>query len=94
MCTPPYAWNQPNAILSGVNYYRAFASGHKSSGIVKVPTLIIWGMKDMYLLPIQLQDLTKYINDLTIVKSEKSSHWIMHDDPALVIEEINKFIKK
>ena len=88
------AWNQPNAILSGVNYYRAFAGGHKSSGIVKVPTLIIWGMKDMYLLPIQLQDLPKYINDLTIVKSEKSSHWIMHDDPALVIEEINKFIKK
>ena len=88
------AWAQSNAIISGVNYYKAFAKGHGSSGIIKVPTLVIWGMKDIYLLPIQLENLPKYVNDLKIIKSETASHWIMHDDPALVIKEIRKFIKK
>ena len=88
------AWAQPNAIISGVNYYKAFAKGHRGSGIITVPTLILWGMKDIYLLPIQLENLPKYVNNLKIIKSEIASHWIMHDDSALVIKEIREFIKK
>ncbi len=87
------AWAEPNAIISGVNYYKAFSKGYKGSGLIEVPTLVLWGMKDMYLLPIQLEDLPKYVKNLKIIHIENASHWIMHDDPQHVIKEIKDFVK-
>ena len=87
------AWSQPDAIISGVNYYRVNLSFNKWSGIIKIPTLVIWGMKDVALLPQVLEGLSDYISDLKIVKSENSSHWIMHDDPELVNSSILSFIE-
>jgi len=88
------AWAQPNAIISGVNYYKAFSGENQGTGLIKVPTLDIWGMKDIFILPVQLENLPKYVNDLKIIRSENASHWIMYDDPQLVINNIKEFIKK
>jgi len=88
------AWTQPNAILSAVNYYKAFAGPYQGKGQIKVPTLVIWGMKDDYLKPVQIEGLGEYVKNFKIIKSEMSSHWILQDDPELVIKEIRKFIKK
>jgi len=62
------------------------------TGIIEVPTLIIWGMKDVALLPQQLEGLSDYVKNLKIVRSENSSHWITHDDPDLVISSIKEFV--
>jgi pimeloyl-ACP methyl ester carboxylesterase len=88
------AWSQPDAILGGVNYYRANLTFDNWTGIIEVPTLVIHGMKDIAVLPHVLDDLNRYVKNLKIVKSEKSSHWVMHDDPKLVISQIKNFIKK
>ena len=88
------AWSQPDAIVSAVNYYKAFAEPYQGMGEIKVPTLVIWGMKDDFLKPVQLERLEEYVQNLKIVKSEISSHWILHDDPELVIKAIRNFIKK
>jgi len=88
------AWSQPGAISAGVNYYKAFEIPYRGSGIINVPTLVLWGMKDLYLLPILLDGLSEYVKDLKIIKVEDSSHWIMHDSPELVINNIKDFILK
>ena len=87
------AWSQPGAITAGVNYYRAFRPPYKGDGIIKVPTLVIWGMKDIFLLPKLLDNLDDFVSDLKIIRSEKSSHWILQDDPDLVIKSIKQFIE-
>ena len=88
------AWHQPNAIMSAVNYYKAFAGPYQGTGEIKVPTLVIWGMKDDFLKPVQLEGLDEYVEKFRIVKSEMASHWILYDDPELVIKEIRNFLKK
>lgn len=86
------AWSQPNAIRSGIYYYTAFNKPYEGSGMIKMPTLIIWGMKDMFLLPKILDGFPTYVQNLKIIKIEKSTHWVMHDAPDLVIKSIREFL--
>jgi len=86
------SWSQPNSILSGVNYYRANRSIEQSSGVIKVPTLVIHGMKDNFVRPTVLEGLSEFVTNLQIVKAEKSSHWVMHDEPELVTSSIKDFV--
>ncbi len=85
------SWSQPGSILGGVNYYRANSRFKEWTGIIKVPTLVIFGMKDKFIKPTSLIGMEEYVSDLKIVKSENSSHWVMHDDPDLVIKSIREF---
>ncbi len=87
------AWTQPGAINGGINFYKANSDLSEWTGIIKVPTLVIWGMKDIFLLPKLLDNLDDLVGDLTIIKSEKASHWINNDDPELVISSIRDFAK-
>ncbi|MFX1418182.1 MAG: alpha/beta fold hydrolase [Promethearchaeota archaeon] len=87
------AWSQPGAIEGGVNYYRANRSYKEWSGIIKVPTLVLWGMKDLFLTPRLLEGLSEYVKDLRIERNEKSSHWITHDDPEFVANKMREFIQ-
>jgi pimeloyl-ACP methyl ester carboxylesterase len=88
------AWSQPEALKTSVHYYRANRRYEDWTGKIHVPTLVIFGMKDNYVKPVVLEGLSDYVNDLKIVKSEDSSHWVMHDDPELVIASIRDFILK
>ena len=86
------AWSQPNAILNGINYYRANKYVSKEIGNIEVPTLVIHGMKDNFIRPSTLEGLSDYIKDLKIVKAENASHWVMHDAPELVSSSIREFV--
>jgi len=85
------AWTQPGAILGGVNYYRANTSFKDFTGKITIPTLVIHGMKDVALLSSVLDGLPDYVDDLKIVRLEDSSHWVMHDQPELVISSFKEF---
>ncbi len=87
------AWSQPGAILGGVNYYRAKNDYSDWTGIIEVPTLVLWGMKDLALRPQLLEGLSDYVKDLRIEKHEKSTHWITHDAPEFVASKILDFIR-
>lgn len=90
------AWSQPGAINAGLNYYRAaFKSMSETgdwTGIINVPTLVIHGMKDIALTPKILEGLSDYVKDLKIVRVENASHWVMVDEPEVVISSIKEFI--
>jgi epoxide hydrolase 4 len=102
------AWSQPGALTGGLNYYRAarvgpptgeenkdganFAAGLPSLD-VKVPTLVIWGEKDTALLTGNLNGLDKFVPKLTIKRIPDGTHWVIHEQPALVNQYIREFIK-
>lgn len=86
------AWAQPGAIVGGVNYYRANTSFKDWKGIIDVPTLVIWGIKDSALKPKLLNGLNDYVKNLRVERNEESSHWITHDAPKFVASKIKEFI--
>jgi pimeloyl-ACP methyl ester carboxylesterase len=99
------AWSQPGALTGGLNYYRAThlgsftgerddsLSADPSLFTVKVPTLVIWGEKDRYLLTGNLEGLEKYVPDLIIKRIPDGSHWVIHEKPGLVNSYIRGFIE-
>jgi pimeloyl-ACP methyl ester carboxylesterase len=99
------AWSQPGALTGGLNYYRAAHLGSfigESDDIlsadpalftVRVPTLVIWGEKDRYLLTGNLERLERYVPNLTIKRIPDGSHWVIHEKPALVNRNIREFIE-
>jgi pimeloyl-ACP methyl ester carboxylesterase len=99
------AWSQPGALTGGLNYYRAahigsfigesddILSADPSLFTVKIPTLVIWGEKDKWLLIGNLEGLEKYVPNLTIKRIPDGSHWVIHEKPALVNSYIREFIE-
>jgi pimeloyl-ACP methyl ester carboxylesterase len=101
------AWSQPGALTGGLNYYRASRVGPPSgdeqartfepgarSMDVRVPTLMIWGERDVALTPGNLDGLDAYVPDLTIRRIPDGTHWVVHEQPALVNGAIREFIAR
>ena len=103
------AWSQPGALTGGLNYYRAAHIGPASSAgesvkgnfvsglselTVKVPTLVIWGEKDPYLLTGNLEGLEGFVSDLTVELISDATHWVVHEKPVLVNHFIREFLRK
>ena len=100
------AWSRPGALTGSVNWYRASplhpatdteagATGltlDPSAFVVKVPTLVLWGERDVALLPVLLDGLDEVVPDLRIVRLPEATHWLAHEAPAQVIDEIRSFI--
>lgn len=61
--------------------------------IIKIPTQVIWGMGDIALRPELLDGLEDYIADLHIRKIDNATHWITHEQPALVKQLIRDFVQ-
>ncbi|MGN6057039.1 MAG: alpha/beta fold hydrolase [Sphingomicrobium sp.] len=96
-------WSQPGALTAMLNWYRASKLMVPPPGVtvplpdlllrafpsVKVPTLVIWGMKDSALLPAQLDGLDELVDDLTIVRLPDAGHfapWEAGEDVAAALE--------
>ena len=86
------AWTQPGAILGSLNYYKKNIDASGWTGMVNVPTLVIWGMNDPYLKPLLLDDMPNYVKELKIVRVDAPSHWVMVDVPDIVNSNIKEFI--
>jgi epoxide hydrolase 4 len=92
----------------GLNYYRASplrppraadpAATNVSLPIealrIERPTLVIWGQQDHALLPCLTEGLEDYIADLTLVPLPQASHWVVHEEPERVVQEISAFLAR
>jgi epoxide hydrolase 4 len=70
------------------------ASGGKfqldpSMAVVRVPTLVIWGEKDIALTVKNLDGLEKLVPQLTVKRVPDGSHWVIHEKPT----EVNAYIR-
>jgi len=89
-------------LQGGLNYYRASPLRPPTPGdeslmtlrfppefvTVRVPTLVLWGEGDVALLPALLDGLEAYVPKMRLVRVPDASHWIVHEQPALVAREI------
>ena len=99
-------WSQPGALTSMLNWYRASKVVVPPPGVtvplpdwllrafptIKVPTLVIWGMNDTALLPVQLEGLDTLVDDLTIVRLPGVSHFAPWEAPDQVASALRDFL--
>jgi pimeloyl-ACP methyl ester carboxylesterase len=89
------AWAMPGAMTGMVNWYGA-AVRHGpdlSDPRVRVPTLLLWGMRDQYLgrrLPVASADLC---DDVRLVTFPAATHWLQHEEPDRVNELLIEFCR-
>ncbi len=97
-----------HGLTGGCNYYRASpirpptASDPGAAAItlpremltVNLPTLVIWAMRDVALPPALIDGLEDYIPKLQLHRVPDATHWIVHEQPDLVIQVLASFLDK
>ncbi len=59
---------------------------------VRVPTWVIWGLRDQALLPSLLDGLDTWVPNLRIERLPEASHWLLHEQPQQVLRLIEGFV--
>ena len=88
------AWSQPGAATGMVNWYRAAVRYWQRpvDPQVSTPTLVLWGAGDQFLKVSMARDSVDYCADGELRLVGSATHWILHEEPALVIEELLEFL--
>lgn len=60
--------------------------------VVHLHTLVIWGMGDIALPPALLDDLESYVPRMELKPVEGATHWVIHEQPALVAQHLHDFL--
>ena len=99
-------WSEPGGFRAMLNWYRASQVVVPPPGIevpvpawvlelfpkVKVPTLVIWGMRDKALLPVQLEGLDALVDDLRIARIPDAGHFVPWEKPEAVAAALKPFL--
>lgn len=99
-------WKQPGVLTSMLNWYRAAGVEVPKPGEeaklplwtrgpfpkLRMPALVVWGLKDPALLPVQLQGLDALAADLRIATSPTAGHFITWEEPGTVTRAIRGFL--
>ena len=99
-------WSQPGAFSAMLNWYRASRVIVPPPGVtvplpdlllrafpkVKVPTIVVWGMQDKALLPLQLEGLEALIDDVTVVRLPDAGHFAPWEAGEEVASALGPFL--
>jgi pimeloyl-ACP methyl ester carboxylesterase len=100
-------WSQPGVFTAMLNWYRGAAVMVPPPSVavplpdfllrafpkVKVPTLVVWGLRDKALLPLQLDGLDALVDTLTIVRVEDGGHFLPWEKPEAVAAPLRSFLE-
>lgn len=97
------ALREPNALTSGINYYRAnfaslfFTQKKESEDLtddrVRVPTLLIYGERDPFIVPETLKDIGRFVDaPYREARFKSYGHWIQNEAPAEINAELASFL--
>lgn len=98
-------WGQPGAMTAMLNWYRASAivvpgmdeTPERPAFLdgpfppLQMPVLVIWGMGDKALLPVQLEGLDQLVPDLKVVQVD-AGHFVPWENPGAVNAAIRDWI--
>ncbi len=96
------AWSQPGALTAMMSYYRAnlnpsiLFSEREQYAFPKItsPTFLIWGEQDVALSKSLVENTEEFINAPYSAKFiADCGHWIQLEQPKLVNELVNKFLR-
>ena len=99
-------WARPGALTAMINWYRASRIEVPKPGErakpplwtrapfprVSMPTLVVWGMKDAALLPVQLEGLEELVEDLRVERIGDAGHFVTWERPEAVTRAIRGFL--
>ena len=101
-------WRNPGAFTAMLNWYRAaqlivpamdeeperpaFLEAPFPS--LRMPVLVVWGMKDTALLPVQLDGLATFVDDLRIAEVPEAGHFVTWEAPDAVNAAIRAFMEE
>jgi pimeloyl-ACP methyl ester carboxylesterase len=99
-------WSQPGSLTAMLNWYRASRVIVPPPGVtasipdrllgafpkIHVPTLVIWGMRDKALLPLQLEGLDQLVDDLEIARLPDVGHFAPWEAPEPVARALEGFL--
>jgi pimeloyl-ACP methyl ester carboxylesterase len=71
--------------INRLNFAPAFVT-------VKRPTTVLWGEADIALTPAVLNGLESFVSPLDVHRVPDASHWIVHEQPALVADTIARLL--
>ena len=95
------AWSQPGALTAMLNWYRAMfrgnlrvlrQSGRNRATPITVPTLMLWGEKDIALSRDMAQPSIDLCDQGKLVFFENASHWVQHDEAERVTALLLDFL--
>ena len=95
------AWSQKGALTGMINWYRAamrhglrYAFSKKSPARrVHVPTMMLWGKRDVALSSEMAQPSIDLCDDGELTFFEKSTHWVQHDASEEVNQKLIGFMR-
>ena len=99
-------WSQPGALTAMLNWYRVSPMLVPPPGAtiplpdallrlaktIEVPTLVIWGMRDKALLPVQLDGLEQVVKELSVVRIADAGHFAPWEAPDEVAAALAPFL--
>lgn len=89
------AWKQPGALSAMMNWYRAFLRvPEQTNADISIPVLLLWGKQDAFLTSVMAAQSIRYCSDGHLIMFKNASHWLHHEEPALVANNIQAFLKK
>ena len=89
------AWSHPGAARGMFHWYRAAVRRRPerlADKRVHVPTMIIWGRKDVALSADMVEPSAQLCDDARIVWFDNATHWVLHDEPLATGAEIVAFL--
>ena len=87
------AWSQPGAVRGMINWYRAMRLFRTASvaGRVEVPTLILWGLRDAFLMADMAEESLRECAEGRLVTFENATHWLQYEEPEKVNQLLHDF---
>jgi pimeloyl-ACP methyl ester carboxylesterase len=84
------AWSQPGAITAMINWYRAVRYQMKlpKEMRIKVPTLMLWGVKDVALTHRMARPSIDHCDDGKLILFPDATHWVQHE----AAEDVNQHL--
>jgi len=85
------SWSQPGAMTAMINWYRAvirYMPTLPDDPRIKVPTLMMWGMKDFALSHRMARPSMDYVDEGNLILFPEATHWV-HLDAA---DEVNHYL--
>ncbi len=90
------AWSQPGALTGMISWYRALfrARVQFPDKTVRVPTRILWGERDAFLLAEMAQESLRYCANAELFTFANATHWLQHEEAARVSELLVDFFRR
>jgi pimeloyl-ACP methyl ester carboxylesterase len=89
------AWSQPGALTAMLNWYRAAARYQMpdmKDALIRVPTLMMWGMKDVALSHRLARPSMDYCEEGNLILFPEATHWVQLDEADSVNHYLADFL--